>query len=508
MRRIGLWGAAVLIVIGAAYWGTGFYFDSLVRNGLDQFIQHLPPGYKVAYKTATYSPLTGKAEVGGIEIHVALTSGLFDGSIAQLELVRPNLKLADGWNDAVANPTAWRLDQPLPVGDQILLRGMHLQSAFQTIDVDTERLDGARIYPAALLHPGLPGLGTVLGGFQAGQKPSDEMVFDMLRLEAAFALGIGCDSWENIGFRAMGKTLPNAALPDQSFAYEIAQLTAKGLDRGIWQSLTGEDISFSSTSGGTAKFGRLTFSGMDVRQVATRLLDATDLTPVLFDGLAIKRVEYADLTVQSNVGPSMSLETFTLADFVVAQGEPVSGALQLKGLRLDQNQMTDPSQVAFFTQLGIDHVTVGLGLAFDRDVATGRATVHDSYLKFDELGSVDLSADLVGLPIGANPLGAKLAKATLHYRDASLADRLLRLMAHGGDPEQARGELILIARQQGEAFGPDLTAAMVAFLQKPGSLTAELAPTEPLPLAALAVLQSWPRDQIAKLLGLTLQANQ
>jgi hypothetical protein len=508
MRRIGFWGAGILIALGIVAWGGSVYFDRAVRTGLDQAIQRLPPGYTVTYKTASYSPLTGKAEVGGIEIHVSLTSGRFDGSIDQLELVRPNLKLSDGWNDAVANPVAWRLDQALPVADQILLRGLHVQSAFQTVDVDTERLDGGRLYPAALLHPGLPGPGLLLGGFQAGQKPSDEMIFAMLRLEAAFALGFGCDRWENIGFRASGKTLPTSALPEQSFTYEIAQLTASGLDRGVWQSLTGEDIAFSSTALGTVKLGRLAFTGLDMRAVAIRLLDAAALAPTLFDGLSLKRLDYADMTVQSNAGIPLSLEDFTLADVVVAQGEPVSGALRLQGLRLSQNQMTDPAQIAMFTQLGIDHVTVSLGVAFDRDVATGRATVHDTYLKLDELGSVDLSADLVEMPIGANPLGAKLAWATLHYRDASLVDRLLRLMARGGDPEQARGELTLIARQQGEAFGPDLTAALVAFVQKPIALTAELAPPEPLPLAALAVLRSWPRDQLAKVLGLTLQANQ
>jgi len=508
MRRIGFWGAGVLIALGLVAWGGSFYFDQAVRDGLDQSIQRLPPGYKVTYKTASYSPLTGKAEVGGIEIHVSLTSGLFDGSIDQIELVRPNVKLADGWNDAVANPTAWRPDQALPVADQILLRGLHVQSAFQTVDVDTERLDGGKLYPAALLHPGLPAFGTLLGGFQVGQKPSEEMIFAMFRLEAAFALGFGCDRWENIGFRASGKTLPNAELSEQSFTYEIAQLTASGLDRGVWQSLTGEDVAFSSTATGTVKLGRLAFSALDIRAVATRLLDATALAPALFDGLSLKRLDYADMTVQSTVGVPLSLEDFTLADVVVAQGEPVSATLQLKGLRLTEAQMTDPAQSAFFTQLGIDHVTVGLGFAFDRDVATGRASVHDTYLKLDELGSLDLSADLVGMPIGANPLGAKLAKARLHYRDASLADRLLRLMARGGDPEQARGELILIARQQGETFGPDLTAALVAFLQKPAALTAELVPPEPLPLAALAVVRTWPRDQLAKVLGLTLQANQ
>ena len=505
MRRIGLWSVAVLVVAGAVYWGTGFYFDRLIRNGLDLAIQHLPAGYTVTYQSAHYSPLSRTAEVGGIELHAVLPSGAIDGRVATLELVRPNLQLGERWNQAVANPTAWAPDQALPVADQIRLTGVHVQSPLQLLEVDSERLEGTRLYPSALLHPGLPGLAALLGG--AGATPLDTAL-DLLRLDAALSLGIGCDRWENIGFRASGRTPPNGAAPEQSFSYDIAQMTANGLDRGIWQSLAAEEIAFSSTLGGSAKFGRLSLSGVDLRQVSTRLLDAKEIVAALFDGLAIKRVEYADMTVAAKDGIPLSMEAFTLTDLAVADGEPASGALRMKGMRLSASQMTEPAQVAFFTQMGLDHVTVGLGFAFNRTAATGQVTIHDTYVKLDELGSVDLTADLEALPIGANPLGAKVTRATLLYHDASLVDRLLRQMAGGGDPEQARQQLILMAQQQQDVYGPDLTQAMVAFLRKPGSLTIELAPPEPLPLAALAVIKNWPRDQIPKLLGLRLQANQ
>jgi len=505
MRRIGLWSVAVLAVVGAAYWGAGFYFDRLVRNGLDQAIQHLPPGYTVTYKSAHYSPLSRTAEVGGIELHATLPSGPIEGRVATLVLVRPNLQLGERWNEAVANPAAWQPDQALPVADQIRLMGVHFQSPLQMLEIDSERLEGTKLYPAALLHPGLPGLVALLGG--AGPTPLDTAL-DMLRLDAALALGIGCDRWENIGFRASGRTPPNGAAPEQSFSYDIAQMTASGLDRGVWQSLAAEEIAFSSTVGGTAKFGRLSLSGVDLRQVSTRLLDATEIVAALFNGLAIKRIEYADMTVEAKDGIPLSMEAFTLTDLAVADGEPASGALRMKGMRLSASQMTDPAELAFFTQMGLDHVTIGLGFAFNRTAATGQATIHDTYVKLDELGSVDLTADLEALPIGGNPLGAKLTRATLLYHDASLVERLLRQMAGGGDPEQARRQLILGVQQQADVYGPELTAALVAFLQKPGSLTIDLAPPEPLPLAALAVIRSWPQEQIPKLLGLRLQANQ
>jgi len=505
MRRIGLWSVAVLVVAGVVYWGAGFYFDRLVRNGLDQAIRQLPPGYTVTYQSAHYAPLSRTAEVDGIELHVVLPSGSVNGRVATLELVRPNLQLGARWSEAVANPGAWAPDQALPVADQIRVAGVHFQSPLQMLEVDSERLEGTRLYPSALLHPGLPGLGTMLGG--VGPTPLDTAL-DLLRLDAALSLGIGCDRWENIGFRASGRTPPNNAVPEQSFSYDIAQMTANGLDRGVWQNLAAEEIAFSSTLGGSAKFGRLSLSGVDLRQVSTRLLDAKEIVAALFDGLAIKRVEYADMTVAAKDGVPLSMEAFTLTDLAVADGEPASGALRMKGMRLSASQMTEPAQVAFFTQMGLDHVTIGLGFAFNRTAATGQVAIHDTYLKLDELGSVDLTADLEALPIGANPLGAKVTRATLLYHDASLVDRLLRQMAGGGDPEQARQQLILGMQQQAGVYGPDLTQAMVAFLQKPGSLTIELAPPEPLPLAALAVIKNLPRDQIPKLLGLRLQANQ
>ncbi|HLZ65146.1 MAG TPA: hypothetical protein VKQ29_02890 [Aliidongia sp.] len=510
MRRVGLAVSAVLVAAGIGYWGLGAYFDARFREALDQFLHTLPPGYAVTYASASYSPL-GTAEVHGIAVHAALASGLFDGSIDRLDLVHPNLALADGWNDAARHPAAWRLDQALPLADEIRLEGVHVQSAVQTADLESERLVGARVYPAALLHPGLPTLKDISGAREADQPLSPEAMLDLARFEAAIVLGFGWDRQETVGLKAAGRTLPNAAIPDQPFSYEIARVTTNTLDRGVWQDMAGEGLSFSALSGGTAKIGRLGFSGIDVRQVATRLLDAASLAPALFDGLALKRIEYADFTLEQSGEAPVSLDDFALSDVAVVQGEPVSAALSVKGLRFDPNEITQPFMAALAGQLALDRLTLGIGFAFDRDVGSGRATIHDSFLKIDELGSVELTASLVDDPLGADPATVKLARAAVHYRDASLADRVLRLMARGGDPEQARRELILIARQQGEALGPDLapaTAALVAFLQRPISLTAELAPPQPLPLATLAAARSLPPAQVAALVGLSLKSGQ
>ena len=511
MRRVGLVGLAVLVAAGIAYWGLGAYFDSRLRTALDQSLQALPPGYAITYRTASYSPFGGQAEIRGVAMRITLATGVFDGSIDHLVLVRPNFAAAERWNDAAAHPTAWQMDQALPIADEIRLQGFHFQSALQTLDLDSERLVGMRLYPAALLHPGLPALKDIVGGLQAGQPPSDELMLKLARLEAAFVLGVGWDRQEALGLKASGKTLPSVAIPDQPFSYDAARATSTTLDRGIWQDMAAEGLSFSGLSGGAAKIGRVEFSGIDVRQVATRVLDAAALAPVLFDGLRVKRVDYADLAIQPAAGAPVSLDDLSLSDLAIAQGEPVSAAIEVKGLRLDPNEMAQPSLTALAGQLGLDHLTLGIGFAFERDVATGQARVHDAFLKIDELGAVDLAASLVDDPLGANPATVKLAKAVLHYRDASLADRILRLMARGGDPEQARNELILIARQQGDALGPDLaatTAAVVAFLQRPVSLTVDLAPAQPLPLATLAAARALPPAQIAGLLGLTVQANQ
>jgi hypothetical protein len=511
MRRVGLWGLAVLVVAGVAYWGLGAYFDSRLRAALDQSLHALPPGYAITYQTASYSPLGGQAEIGGVALRITLATGVFDGSIDHLVLVRPNFAAADRWTDAAAHPTAWPMDEALPVADEIRLQGFHLQSALQTIDLDSEHLVGLRLYPAALLHPNLPALKDIVGGIQPGQPPSPALMLDLARFEGALVLGVGWDRQEVLGLKASGKTLPSAALPDQPFSYDVARATSTTLDRGVWQDMVAEGIAFSGVSGGAAKVGRVEFGGIDVRQVAARVLDATALAPALFDGLTVKRVDYADLAIQPSAGAPVSLDELSLSDLAVAQGEPVSAAIEVKGLRLDPNAMAQPTLAALAGQLGLDHLTLGIGFAFERDVATGRARVHDTFLKVEELGAVDLEASLVDDPLGADPATVKLAKAVLHYRDASLADRILRLMARGGDPEQARNELILIARQQGEALGPDLaatTAAVVAFLQRPVSLTIGLSPAQPLPFATLAAARALPPAQIAGLLGLKVQANQ
>ncbi|HEV2678516.1 MAG TPA: hypothetical protein VGV37_28580 [Aliidongia sp.] len=511
MRRIGLVVLVVLVLVGGGYWGASAYSNARLRAALDQSLQRLPSGYVVTYKTATYSLLSGKAEIGGIETHLALGSGPFDGTVALVELVRPNLALADRWNEAVANPASWPLDKVLPVADSIVIEGIHVTNALQTIDVDSQRLDGIRLYPGALLHPGLPSLSDVVDASHAGAQPSPETLLKLARFEAALILGIGCDRQAATNMRATGRIPASDTVPELPFSYELPQASVTGLDRGIWQDMSGERLSFSGPSNSSVKVGRFGFSGFDVRQLATRLLDATEFSRGLLDGLSIKRIDYADFSVQTPEGGVVPMEGFSLSDIVIAQGEPVSATFVLKGLGLDRSRITEPSVAAVWDQIGVDHLTVGAGFALNRDVASGHASIHDTFVKIDELGSLDLTAEVSDEPLGGSPLAAKLTKAALHYRDASLADRVLKLMAQGGDPEQARNQLIQLAQQQAAELGPSFGPAgeaLAAFFKQPKQLTVELAPAQPIPFATLAGLESLPPPEAAALLGLTIRANE
>jgi hypothetical protein len=510
MRRVGIGVLAVLVVAGAAYWGLGAYSDARLREALDQSIKKLPPGYAVTYKSATYSLIDGRAEITGVTVHAALAAGVFDGSIDHIDLAHPNLEAGDRWNEARADPAKWQMDQALPLADRVLIKGIHVASQWQTVDLDSEELDGGRVYPAALLHPGLPSVSDVLAGFKTGDEPSPETLLGLARLEASLALGLGYDRLEAVNMKASGRTLPGTPMPDQPFTYQVGRMVAEGLDRGVLKQASGDDIAFDGL-GGSVKIAHIAVTGLDGRHAADQVLDATKLAPVLFDGFSIKNLDYAGIAVQQPSGGPIALDDFVLANVAVTQGEPVSGALMLKGLHLDPQTVAQPTFTDLAGQLGVDHMTIGLSFAFNRDIKTGGATIHDSYLRIDELGGVDLDATLTGDPIGGSPAGASLVKASLTYRDASLVDRVMRLMARGGDPETARSQLILFARLQGARLGPALAPAVdavAAFLQKPGSLTFNMAPAEPVPLIGLAAARSLPPAQIATLVGLTVQANQ
>jgi hypothetical protein len=195
---------------------------------------------------------------------------------------------------------------------------------------------------------------------------------------------------------------------------------------------------------------------------------------------------------------------------------PVSGRLGWTDVSVSRAQVSDPRAQDIFDKLGLATMTMSFALAYDWDIAQRHASVHDTLLKVNELGTVTLSADLTNVMPNAAALSlAQLTHASLRFDDASLVDRVLRAGAaqSGTDPAVYRQQIEDMVRQQSETPGsasPAMTAACQAaadFIASPHSITIELAPAQPVPILALKGM-TLPPGMLATMLGLTVSVKE
>ncbi|HLJ18627.1 MAG TPA: hypothetical protein VKU84_00430, partial [Stellaceae bacterium] len=149
----------VVVVAGAGgYYGwtrLHDYAGEQFRTGLDQWIKTLPADYSMTYKTADYSVAANKATLGGIALK-GTGAQPFDLTLDQVEVSKPSTDFAAGWAQAAADPTSQTPDKALPVAGSIVLKGATFHFPAGAVTVASARLDGLRLYPWALLHPGVP----------------------------------------------------------------------------------------------------------------------------------------------------------------------------------------------------------------------------------------------------------------------------------------------------------------------------------------------------------------
>jgi hypothetical protein len=178
--------------------------------------------------------------------------------------------------------------------------------------------------------------------------------------------------------------------------------------------------------------------------------------------------------------------------------------------------LPDPKAQDAFTKLGLETITLSLALSYDWDVAQQRATVHDTMLKVNELGTITVSADLTNVVASVAALTqARLAHARLRFEDASLVERLLRAGAAqtSADPATYRQQIAGMVQHSGATPGQDsplLAAAQQAagdFITSPRSLTIELSPPVPVTFMALQRAVAAPAN-CAAMVGLAVSANQ
>jgi hypothetical protein len=506
--------ALLALAAGGAYYGLEVFPQPEFRTGLDQALASLPPGTTGTYKDAHYAPVTRQAVVTGLTIHGEIAGNPprpFDLTIDSIETTNPNLDLTNAWNKFAANPATIPPDATIAVADSIMIKGVTLHSDVINATEQSIHITTPSLHPWALLHPGMPAWKDISASLTPrSQPPSMADLQPLLRAEAAAILGVAYDAYE------AGPVQATETLPGADIAFEVKKLTGSGFDRGVIKGGTAEGITVKGPAIGAFSVDRLAVGATDIREPLTRLINGEAPSPAMLNGSHFGRVEYAGITAQPPGMAATQIGAFSLGPVAFAQGMPVAGELAWSDIRVSRSQMPDDASRDAFDNIGLDAVTISFAAAYDWDVASQKASLHDTMLKVNELGTLTLKADVTNLAPNVAAFGlASLAHARLRFEDASLVERLLRIGAarSGADPAAFRTQIAAMARQQSIAMGggnPMVVAAgqsAADFVNAPHSLTIELSPPAPVPLMALQRATADPA-RMATMLGLTVVANQ
>jgi hypothetical protein len=508
--------AVVLLALaaGGGYYGLEIFPQQPFRAGLDQALASLPPGTNAAYKDAHYSTVTRQAVVTGFTMHGEIAGNPprpFDLAIDSIETTNPNLDLSNTWSKFAANPAAIPPDATIAVADAIIVRGVTIRSAIINATEQSVAISHASLHPWALLQPGMPSWQDITASLTPrSQPPSMADLQPLLRAEAAAILGVAYDAYE------AGPVQATETLPGAGIAFEVKKLTGSGFDRGVIKGGTAEGLTVKGPTLGAFSVDRLAVGATDIREPLTRIINGEPPSPAMLNGSHFGRVEYTGIIAQPPRMAATQVGAFSLGPVGFARGMPVSGELAWSDIRISRSQMPDDQSRDAFDKLGLDAITISFAAAYDWNVANQQASLHDTMLKVNELGTLTIKADVTNLAPDVAAFGlARLAHARLRFEDASLVERLLRIGAArtGTDPAAFRAQIAAMARQQSVAMGggnPMVVAAgqsAADFVNASHSLTIELSPPAPVALAALQGAAADPA-QLATILGLTVVANQ
>jgi hypothetical protein len=506
--------AVLAVAGGAAYYGLQIFPGREFRSGLDQALASLPPGTTASYKDAKYSPVTRQAVLTGFAMHGQIagqTPVPFDLTVDEVETTNANLDFTDAWAKAAANPAALQPDAALAVADAVTLKGVTIRSAAINATEQSISISKPRLYPWALLHPGLPSWSDLTAAVTPRDKPPT--VADMepiLRAEAAIILGAGYDAYQGGAIKGT-ETLPNVEI-----SFEARAVSGNGFDRGIISGGMADGITVTGDKVGAFSADHVSVGGTNIREPMTRIMNGEAPAQGMLNGVKIGKIEYAGVTAQPPGAPATHIGDVSVGPLTFSQGLPVAGEMSLKELIVSRAQMPDARARDIFEKLGLEKMTVSLALSYNLDTTEQHASLHDSLFKVNELGSLALSADATNTGISPATLTqARLAFAKARFDDASLTDRLLRLGAErsGVAPEAFRRQIADMAMQRSAMMSngnPLILAAGKAvsdFILSPHSLTVELSPPAPVPLMALRNAAADP-GALANVLGLAVIANQ
>jgi hypothetical protein len=332
---------------------------------------------------------------------------------------------------------------------------------------------------------------------------------------AGVLLGFGYDHYEVENMRVTVQVPAQPQVPAMDVTYGVRKAVGESFDRGVITGASVDGMTGQMTPFGGFTLDRVAMAGWDFRKPLEQLLAGEAPVQGMLDGIKIGRIEYVGFSMPATpVGP-FALGSFSIANIGFAHGLPVSGEMAFNGFRLTRAMMKDPRAVEGLKGLGLDALTLSIGAAYHWDVDKRQISIDNTSLKIDELGALNLTADVAEVTTGVAAVNqARLTHAVLRYDDASLLDRMLRMSAtqNHADPAAFRLQMMALVEQQRAVFAdkPAMMAivnALSAFLNTPHSLTIDIAPPAPISLAQLQALQGLAPPDMVATLGITVAAN-
>lgn len=516
-KRFVIGGAAVIVVAAALYGGLVVYPQARFRAALSMARDFLPAGVSLAYQSADYSLFSDRGTLTGVTLHSTGSLPL-DVAIARVELLQPSLTLGEDWQRAERDPASFQPASAIPVASTLEFRDVRISTKNFSEKISAARIKGLRLYPWALLHPGIPTLPEVMTTL--AHRPRQESLTAMLpllRFEAAMVLGVGDTLVDLNGITATLRIPAMPGLPARMVTYRIASATGPANERGMFGPGAAAHIAIAlGVPDDTVTIDRLAVDGWNLRTPASRLIAAPALSLSLLNGLAIGRLSASGVALKRPSGPPITLGTFTLSRIAVSDGVPVSATFSWHGLRLTRAEMPTQEARLALAELGLATIAANFDASYNWKLAANRISLQDLRLDVAQLGSLGLSASLLGVTPGPGALDrARLAHAVLRYEDASLVARAWRAAAAftHTNPQSFRQQMIDRIRNGADEFAssPALTegaTAITSFLQAPHSLTITLSPADPVQLATLRNAATMTPPALAALLGLSVTANQ
>ncbi|HMK67602.1 MAG TPA: hypothetical protein VK433_03560 [Stellaceae bacterium] len=529
MRKVGLAAAVIVVLLGVVGYGLAVYGPPEIRTAinkvvqlvvpqadpraaLDEQIRQLPPGYTASYKTATFDVVSDTLTVGGVAVH---TPDGMDVSADEIAVIHPSKSFDADWAQAKANPAQFPPDKAVSLAGAISVSGAKLHVQKYDSSIASMRIEGVRLFPWALLHPGVPSYSEAMAKvLAAGPQPKPEDLEPVLRVQSSWLLGVGYDHYVAETVHVSGTTQAGTELV--AIVYDVTKMEGMGMDRGVGVAGTGEGITASIGDKGVFAADRVGFGGINLRKPMTQVLENQTLTPEMLDGLALDKVEYVGMKFTPAGATAIPIGTLMISKIAFTGSVPVSGDVTFGGLKLARSQLIDPKTQEVYDKLGIESMTISFGLSYRWDLDKKRVTVSDLRYKVDELGALNVSVDLAEMtPSLAGAMGGQLAHAVARYDDSSGVERAFKIAAEEqqADPAAFRDQIIQMVGAQAQGMGdsPEITAAgkaLVAFLQAPKNLTVELAPAQPVPFTTIDALKTMQPPEAAQLLGLKVTANQ